>query len=94
MQTFGLSQRYGTERDDQMSTVPLLYRQTFLSTRQGAWVLGRMSTNGVPLDIAVIKRINNVLFQLLPKTLVNWAAERALNNKYDHILYGLKPKHR
>ncbi|XP_039896094.1 flavin-containing monooxygenase 5-like isoform X1 [Simochromis diagramma] len=68
--------------------------KTFLSTRQGAWVLGRMSTNGIPLDIAVIKRINNVLFQLLPKTLVNWAAERALNNKYDHILYGLKPKHR
>ncbi|CAI5640022.1 dimethylaniline monooxygenase [N-oxide-forming] 5 isoform X1 [Oreochromis niloticus] len=68
--------------------------KTFLSTRQGAWVMGRMSTNGVPLDIAVIKRINNVLFQLLPKTLVNWVAERALNNKYDHRLYGLKPKHR
>ncbi|KAL4000274.1 tripartite motif-containing protein 16 [Sarotherodon galilaeus] len=68
--------------------------KTFLSTRQGAWVMGRMSTNGVPLDMAVIKRINNVLFQLLPKTLVNWVAERALNNKYDHRLYGLKPKHR
>ncbi|KAK2907640.1 dimethylaniline monooxygenase [N-oxide-forming] 2-like [Channa argus] len=67
--------------------------KTFLSTRQGAWVMGRMSSNGLPLDMK-ITRLNNLLIQHLPKTLVNWAAERALNSKYDHKLYGLKPRHR
>ncbi|KAI9547803.1 hypothetical protein NQZ68_015069 [Dissostichus eleginoides] len=69
-------------------------KKTFLSTRQGAWVIGRMSSNGLPLDMTAITRLNNMLTLLLPRTLVNWAAERALNYKYDHRLYGLKPKHR
>ncbi|XP_071343452.1 flavin-containing monooxygenase 5-like [Trachinotus anak] len=68
--------------------------KTFLSTRQGAWVVGRMSTNGLPLDMTAITRLNNTLMLLLPKALVNWAAERALNHKYDHRLYALKPRHR
>ncbi|XP_041646427.1 flavin-containing monooxygenase 5-like [Cheilinus undulatus] len=67
--------------------------KTFLSTRQGAWVIGRMSSNGLPLDMTAITRVNNVLMKLLPKTLTNWAAERSLNQKYDHRLYGLQPKH-
>ncbi|XP_039985728.1 flavin-containing monooxygenase 5-like isoform X2 [Xiphias gladius] len=68
--------------------------KTFLSTRHGAWVIGRMSANGLPLDMTAITRFNNILMLLLPKTLVNWAAERALNHKYDHRLYSLKPIHR
>ncbi|XP_018525670.1 flavin-containing monooxygenase 5 [Lates calcarifer] len=69
-------------------------KKTFLSTRKGAWVISRMSTSGLPLDMTAITRVNNILTLLLPKTLVNWAAERALNHKYDHRLYGLKPSHR
>ncbi|KAM7410296.1 hypothetical protein PAMA_001641 [Pampus argenteus] len=68
--------------------------KTFLSTREGAWVIGRMSSNGLPLDMTAITRFNNILTLLLPKNLVNWAAERALNHRYDHRLYGLKPRHR
>ncbi|XP_069555231.1 dimethylaniline monooxygenase [N-oxide-forming] 2-like isoform X2 [Brachyistius frenatus] len=68
--------------------------KTFLSTRQGAWVTGRTSSNGLPLDMTVITRFNNILMQLLPKSLINWAAERALNQKYDHRLYSLQPRHR
>uniref|UniRef100_UPI003AAE76F7 flavin-containing monooxygenase 5-like n=1 Tax=Centroberyx gerrardi TaxID=166262 RepID=UPI003AAE76F7 len=68
--------------------------KTFLSTRQGAWVMGRMSSSGLPLDMTVITRLNNILTLLLPKVLVNWVAERALNHKYDHRLYGLMPRHR
>ncbi|XP_032382374.1 dimethylaniline monooxygenase [N-oxide-forming] 2 [Etheostoma spectabile] len=67
--------------------------KTFLSTRQGAWVMGRMSTDGLPMDMMGITRFNNILIRLLPNTLANWAAERALNPKYDHKLYGLKPRH-
>ncbi|XP_022051520.1 flavin-containing monooxygenase 5-like [Acanthochromis polyacanthus] len=68
--------------------------KTFLSTRQGCWVIGRMSSNGLPVDMTYITRFNTILLQLLPKTLLNWAAERTLNQRYDHSLYGLKPSHR
>ncbi|XP_026160378.2 dimethylaniline monooxygenase [N-oxide-forming] 5-like [Mastacembelus armatus] len=68
--------------------------KTFLSTREGVWVIGRMSSYGLPLDMTTITRFNNILTLLLPKTLVNWAAERALNHRYNHRLYGLKPRHR
>lgn len=68
--------------------------KTFLSTRQGTWVIGRMSSNGLPLDMTAITRFNNTLMRLLPKTLMNWMAERSLNKQYDHRLYGLQPRHR
>uniref|UniRef100_A0A667YH21 Flavin-containing monooxygenase n=1 Tax=Myripristis murdjan TaxID=586833 RepID=A0A667YH21_9TELE len=68
--------------------------KTFLSTRDGAWVVGRMSTNGLPLDMTAITRLTHVLTLLLPKALVNWVAQRDLNHKYDHRLYGLMPRHR
>ncbi|XP_029683450.1 flavin monooxygenase isoform X1 [Takifugu rubripes] len=67
---------------------------TFLSTRQGAWVIGRMSHRGLPLDVAHITRFKQILMKLLPQRLINWLLERALNQKYDHRFYGLQPKHR
>ncbi|XP_034438982.1 dimethylaniline monooxygenase [N-oxide-forming] 5-like isoform X2 [Hippoglossus hippoglossus] len=69
-------------------------KKIFLSTREGAWVTGRMSTNGLPLDMMNISRRINILKLLLPQTLINWVVERALNQKYDHRLYGLQPRHR
>lgn len=69
-------------------------QKTFLSTRQGAWVIGRMSNNGLPIDMVAITRLNNILMKSLPKGLMNWAAEKSLNKKYDHKLYGLLPRHR
>ncbi|KAG7462341.1 dimethylaniline monooxygenase [N-oxide-forming] 2-like [Solea senegalensis] len=68
--------------------------KTFLSTRKGTWVMGRMSTNGLPLDMTVLTRFNLILSQLLPFSVVNWAAERHLRHRCDHQLYGLKPAHR
>ncbi|XP_062306077.1 uncharacterized protein LOC134010810 [Osmerus eperlanus] len=68
--------------------------KTFLSTRKGAWVMGRMSSHGLPLDMTAITRKNALLTLLLPRALVNWAAERDLNHRYDHRLYGLQPTHR
>ncbi|CAJ1060081.1 dimethylaniline monooxygenase 5-like isoform X2 [Labrus bergylta] [Xyrichtys novacula] len=68
--------------------------KTFLSTRQGAWVIGRMASNGFPLDMTAITRFNNILMQRLPKSLTNWAAERSLNKQFNHRLYGLQPRHR
>ncbi|XP_068449065.1 flavin-containing monooxygenase 5-like [Clinocottus analis] len=68
--------------------------KTFLSTRHGSWVMGRMSSHGLPLDMIRVSRLNKTLSLLLPKSLLNWAIERRLNSKYDHRLYALKPKHR
>ncbi|XP_038162848.1 dimethylaniline monooxygenase [N-oxide-forming] 2-like isoform X2 [Cyprinodon tularosa] len=68
--------------------------KTFLSVREGVWVISRMAHNGLPLDMTLISRFNSLLLKLLPKTFINWSSERALNQKYDHRLYGLKPRHR
>ncbi|XP_029002027.1 dimethylaniline monooxygenase [N-oxide-forming] 2-like isoform X2 [Betta splendens] len=68
--------------------------KTFLSIRQGGWVIGRMSTYGLPMDMIALTRFNSIIMQLLPHQLVNWAIERALNQKCDHRLYGLKPTYR
>ena len=50
-----------------------------------------MSGGGLPLDMVAISRFANTLKNLLPKTLINWASERVLNQRYDHRLYGLMP---
>ncbi|XP_076873345.1 flavin-containing monooxygenase 5-like isoform X2 [Brachyhypopomus gauderio] len=69
-------------------------QRTFLSTREGAWVVGRMAGSGLPLDIMMVRRLNNLLLYLLPRSLLNWMVESAYNLKYDHRLYGLQPSHR
>ncbi|XP_035380584.1 flavin-containing monooxygenase 5-like isoform X1 [Electrophorus electricus] len=69
-------------------------QMTFLSTREGAWVVGRLAGNGLPLDIMLIRRLNSLLLHLLPRALLSWMEERAYNQKYDHRLYGLQPRHR
>uniref|UniRef100_A0A8C9VVL5 Flavin-containing monooxygenase n=1 Tax=Scleropages formosus TaxID=113540 RepID=A0A8C9VVL5_SCLFO len=69
-------------------------KKTFLSTRQGAWVLSRISLKGRPIDMIGVTRLLGLVTLLLPRRLVNWACERELNQKYDHRLYGLMPKNR
>ncbi|KAG9282712.1 si:dkey-239i20.4 [Astyanax mexicanus] len=68
--------------------------KTFLSTREGGWVVGRMAGSGLPLDIMVNRRFLAMLLRLPPRSLVNWAAERSYNKKYDHRLYALQPNYR
>ncbi|XP_062858215.1 si:dkey-239i20.4 isoform X2 [Trichomycterus rosablanca] len=68
--------------------------KTFLSTRKGAWVVGRLAKNGLPLDTMMVTRSNALLLQLFPRALLNWAVERSYNQKYNHRLYSLQPRHR
>lgn len=56
--------------------------------------MGRMSDNGLPLDMVMINRWALLMQQILPKALLNWYTERKLNSKYNHRLYGLQPKFR
>ncbi|XP_013920030.1 PREDICTED: dimethylaniline monooxygenase [N-oxide-forming] 5-like [Thamnophis sirtalis] len=68
-------------------------RQVFLSTRRGAWILGRVGDKGYPLDIILTTRANLFLKQCLPLSTVDQLIQNKLNKRFDHSHYGLKPKH-
>ncbi|XP_057228762.1 LOW QUALITY PROTEIN: flavin-containing monooxygenase 5-like [Malurus melanocephalus] len=69
-------------------------KQVFLSTKRGSWVLHRVADSGYPFDFTYISRFKQLLQNLLPPNVVNFFLERKLNARFDHTLYGLKPKHR
>ncbi|KAJ4943714.1 hypothetical protein JOQ06_006212 [Pogonophryne albipinna] len=68
-------------------------KQLYLSTRRGAWILNRVGDNGFPLDLH-LKRVLDFLQLILPFGVFCGLAERQLNQRFDHALYNLKPKHR
>ncbi|KAM3915361.1 flavin-containing monooxygenase 5-like isoform 1-T3 [Leptodactylus fuscus] len=68
-------------------------KQVFLSTRRGAWIINRVSTNGYPLDVAKNSRYINLIQKTFPN-LVNYMAEKILNTRFNHGNYGLLPQHR
>uniref|UniRef100_A0A8C1MEX5 Flavin-containing monooxygenase n=1 Tax=Cyprinus carpio TaxID=7962 RepID=A0A8C1MEX5_CYPCA len=65
--------------------------KTFLSTRKGAWVIGRVVGRGLPLDMTMVRRVRYLIYGLLPHALVSLIWERIFNQRYDHKLYGLQP---
>ncbi|KAM4574149.1 flavin-containing monooxygenase 5-like [Fundulus diaphanus] len=67
--------------------------RVYLSTRRGAWVIGRVGPGGLPVDVAWSSRLLYWMVKLFP-TWSNWMLEKKLNEFFDHKLYGLKPKHR
>ncbi|NWH36177.1 FMO5 monooxygenase, partial [Chloropsis hardwickii] len=69
-------------------------KQVFLSTRRGSWVLHRVADSGYPFDFSYISRFTQLLQNLLPPNIISFFLERKLNARFDHTLYGLKPKHR
>ncbi|XP_051233040.1 flavin-containing monooxygenase 5 isoform X6 [Dicentrarchus labrax] len=68
-------------------------KQLYLSTRRGAWILNRVGDNGVPLDLG-FNRVMNSVQKILPFSFFCGLAESRLNQRFDHSLYNLKPKHR
>lgn len=68
-------------------------KQLYLSTRRGAWILNRVGDNGMPLDM-LLSRSLNILMKVLPLDYVSSIREKQLNNRFNHSLYSLKPKHR
>ncbi|XP_064283569.1 flavin-containing monooxygenase 5-like isoform X1 [Passer domesticus] len=68
-------------------------KQVFLSTRRGSWVLHRVADNGYPFDISYLSRFMQLLQDLVPQSIRNFFMEWKLNARFDHTLYGLKPKH-
>ncbi|XP_069593325.1 flavin-containing monooxygenase 5-like [Ranitomeya imitator] len=68
-------------------------QQVFLSTRRGAWIVNRISTNGYPADIAKLTRFGSLIYQMFPN-LLNYVIERELNQRFNHGNYGLATRHR
>ncbi|XP_042730033.1 flavin-containing monooxygenase 5-like [Lagopus leucura] len=69
-------------------------KQVFLSTRRGAWVLNRVGQQGYPIDTIITTRMKIILKYLLTASVASDYTEKQLNMRFDHINYGLKPKHR
>ncbi|XP_009989174.1 PREDICTED: dimethylaniline monooxygenase [N-oxide-forming] 5-like [Tauraco erythrolophus] len=69
-------------------------KQVFLSTRRGAWIFNRVADQGYPVDIILTTRMNTFLNNLLSPSMVSNFMEKKMNARFDHSLYGLKPKHR
>uniref|UniRef100_A0A8C9NS73 Flavin-containing monooxygenase n=1 Tax=Serinus canaria TaxID=9135 RepID=A0A8C9NS73_SERCA len=68
-------------------------KQVFLSTRRGSWVLYRVADNGYPFDFSYLSRFMQLIHNLVPTSILNFFMEWKLNARFDHTLYGLKPKH-
>lgn len=68
-------------------------KQVFLSTRRGAWILNRVGKRGYPIDILLSSRITNYLSKICGSALKNRYMEKQLNQRFDHEMFGLKPKH-
>ncbi|XP_060722703.1 si:dkey-239i20.2 isoform X2 [Tachysurus vachellii] len=68
-------------------------KQVFLSTRRGSWILNRVGRNGVPVDM-ILTRAFRMIMPILPFAVLCNIGEKRLNERFDHELYGLKPKHR
>lgn len=73
--------------------LPAYSPQVFLSTRRGSWVLNRVGTNGIPGDM-IFNRAFRMAMAVLPFGFLCNLAEKRLNERFNHALYGLKPKHR
>ncbi|KAJ8319576.1 hypothetical protein KUTeg_002870 [Tegillarca granosa] len=66
--------------------------QVFISTRRGRWVVPRLVEKGYPIDMSTSTRFNIFMFNMLPGLGKSLATKR-FNNKIDHKLYSLQPKH-
>uniref|UniRef100_L7N1Q9 Flavin-containing monooxygenase 5 n=1 Tax=Myotis lucifugus TaxID=59463 RepID=L7N1Q9_MYOLU len=69
-------------------------KQVFLSTRRGAWILNRVADHGYPFDVLFNSRLKHFLSKMCGESLANTYLERRMNQRFNHKMYGLKPKHR
>ncbi|WKX88743.1 hypothetical protein Q1695_008400 [Nippostrongylus brasiliensis] len=67
--------------------------QVYLSTRRGAWILNRLHSRGMPLDTLVARRFTHKVMYMIPQWIRSWYVQKLLNDRFDHALYGIQPKH-
>ncbi|XP_054419266.1 flavin-containing monooxygenase 5 isoform X5 [Pteronotus mesoamericanus] len=69
-------------------------KQVFLSTRRGAWIINRVADHGYPNDVLFLSRFNYFVGKICGQSLMNTYLEKKMNQRFNHEMYGLKPKHR
>uniref|UniRef100_T1JB49 Flavin-containing monooxygenase n=1 Tax=Strigamia maritima TaxID=126957 RepID=T1JB49_STRMM len=69
-------------------------KHVYLSTRRGSWVTNRVAAKGYPVDVTILSRFFDHVTKYMPWTLSNASLESMVNYRFDHQLYGLRPKHR
>ncbi|KAI4579742.1 hypothetical protein MJT46_001110 [Ovis ammon polii x Ovis aries] len=69
-------------------------KQVFLSTRKGAWILNRVGDCGYPFDTILSSRFNHLLKKITGESAANAYLEKKINQRFNHEMFGLKPKHR
>ncbi|GMT06012.1 hypothetical protein PENTCL1PPCAC_28186, partial [Pristionchus entomophagus] len=68
-------------------------KQVYLITRSGTWVFNRVADYGRPVDSFLNSRFYHGLRMGMPSAIMEVSQQSALNKRFDHKLYGLKPKH-
>ncbi|GMR62922.1 hypothetical protein PMAYCL1PPCAC_33117 [Pristionchus mayeri] len=68
-------------------------KQVYLITRSGTWVFNRVADYGRPVDSFLNSRFYHKLRTSVPPAFVESQMQSQLNKRFDHALYGLKPKH-
>jgi len=69
-------------------------QKVYLSSRRGAWVLPRVGPKGHPFDAVFVRRYLNLLQRNLPYNLICHFSEKQINERFNHTMYNLQPKHR
>ncbi|XP_055928796.1 flavin-containing monooxygenase 5-like [Argiope bruennichi] len=66
--------------------------QVYLSTRNGAWILPRIGSYGLPFDYTVLRRYVSIIRSLVGYKALSWYLETCqINKKFSHFLYNLRP---
>ncbi|GMS78761.1 hypothetical protein PENTCL1PPCAC_936 [Pristionchus entomophagus] len=68
-------------------------KQVYLVTRSGTWVFNRVADFGRPIDAFLNSRFYGGLMKGIPPAIMEKAMQDQLNKRFDHALFGLKPKH-
>ncbi|KAG1649599.1 Dimethylaniline monooxygenase [N-oxide-forming] 5 [Nymphon striatum] len=82
----------GNSAGDAAVELSTVSNQLYLCARTGTWVFSRVGKKGIPSDFQLSRLLN--FFVNLAPSLTSTKLENDINQKFDHKLFGLKPKHR
>ncbi|XP_076333899.1 flavin-containing monooxygenase 5-like [Tachypleus tridentatus] len=68
--------------------------KVYLSTRSGCWVIHRVGPSGMPFDATFLRRSWNIIWRSIPFNLLCYFSENYINNRFNHEMYQIKPRHR
>ncbi|XP_069593578.1 dimethylaniline monooxygenase [N-oxide-forming] 2-like [Ranitomeya imitator] len=81
----------GNSAGDIAVEISAIAKQVYVSTRQGTWVLSRISHDGLPIDMALSSRCHFWIGRCLPTGLLQKLNAKLMNSWFDHANYGLLP---